>query len=133
MKKVSMAAAALALTTVFSTAAMAKDATLTACTSDGHQATLQIHAEGTVQIMNPSMHGGEGVPVLIPLETLAQSAFAKTASYMTGDELHSQKGVDAFKANLQEAEEGMHPSKGAAVELLGLPTISAQPSCGLRD
>jgi hypothetical protein len=80
MKKVSMAAAALALVSAFSTAAMAKDVNLAACTKDGNTAIMTINMSGSVK-------GGK-------LDTIVKQAFGQMAHSLTTEEMLTEAADD---------------------------------------
>jgi len=84
MMKVSMAAAALALTGLFSTAAMAKEIALTGCTADGHMATLKVNIRDETLATNPA------------LPALLQSAWAGTTANLSAKALAGRRGSRTF-------------------------------------
>ena len=80
MNKLTIASLALALGTVFSTAAMAEPVGLSACTKDGKSVTLKIDVDG-------------GVKDGPTLATLSQQAFGEAAKEQTAAELTASPAV----------------------------------------
>jgi hypothetical protein len=110
--KTKAAAAVLAFSSIFTTAAMAKPVDITACTKDGNTATLHIDVEGTVS-------GQRDASAPRPLEILIQAAYTKTMNSVTTDQLLDGEWEAVFKANLQEVLQGTQPSSDAKVDFLG--------------
>ena len=122
----------LALSSTFSTAAMAKDIALTACTKDGQTATLHVDVEGSVSSIRPSGVGGEAALVKTPLETVAREAFAKTAHSLSADDLNIH-GYMAFRTNVRDAVAGKTLSDDATLTLEGPLVLDKSPLCVLAQ
>lgn len=84
MKKASLAAAALAFGNLFSTAAMAKDVDLKACTADGYTAVLTAHIDDNAIKSNPR------------LPKQLNDAFADVAGSLSAKDFNSDVGGQAF-------------------------------------
>lgn len=119
MKKVSMAAAALALTSLFASAAQAemKTENFSACTKDGETVTLNIDYDGCVKDSR--------------IEDIIQSALDTTAHEMAGDQISSNQGLDKFIDNAMAVLKDKTVSKnfGIGVHNSQLPVVT--PGCHL--
>jgi hypothetical protein len=113
MKKVSMAAAAFVLSSLFATAAMAKDVNLQGCTKDGKTATVKAVINDEALAANPA------------IEQSIQKAFADTAFSMTADDLVTDDGAKAFLDKLSKPEVD-------AVSIDEPPAISRRGRCAIR-
>jgi len=125
MKKVSMAAAALALTTLFSTAAMAKEVDIQACTKDGQTAQLLVNVSGLTS--QPGIGS-----IAKPLEAIVRQAFEMTANSMDADKLVGSEGAMAFHKNFEEAMKTRVRDAGASLFIPSEPIILVgAPACSV--
>ena len=111
MKKINMAAAALALSSLFTTCAMAKDMDLKACTADGQTATLTAHISDDALKAHPGLF------------KKLQKAFAETAGSMSAKDFSSDAGGQEFLGK----ELAIDPNIFRYVRFMADPTIT--PGC----
>jgi len=85
MKGSILATTLVALSTLFTQAALAKDIELSACTKDGKTVTMKVDVEGTL----------EGADI----DAVVRNTFQSTAASMNAKTLASEKGVNTFIDN----------------------------------
>ena len=85
MKAPLLATAALALTALFTQAAMAKDLDLSACSKDGKTVTMKVEVQGALE-------GGD-------IDAVVRNTFRSTAAGMSAKAFATEAGVNKFIDN----------------------------------
>ena len=117
VKNVAMAAAALALTSLFSTAAMAKEVDMTACTKDGKTVTMKMVLRDDALQANPA------------IEKHITDAFVKTANSTAADDLQNEsKGGPFFSRELASEDIAAIDNDFSRSPVIGAQGCSVTPA-----